>query len=285
MKNSRLSSVDLLLPQDSSQALSFFESLVSLIVGVPGALRLEDRVVFTAVNPPMALPRCTLRSVDVDFPQILLETDGVIDISVGGMHLHSSVVASRGAVASPDGPWEVRKLLSIEELCRRLAGHVVRFDHFGINIPEALLDRLSWNRLLGELAAISAIYKYPGGKDWSFILPTTEEELGDDIRRLVVGREPKFELVYERRPWPLLQVSIRTDLRQEQVEALFPSPDGMSLPEVGQFFRSVEVAHPWPGLDIRFDLYYRSDEGTMEWETGRSLVLNGGRIKPEAYRN
>jgi hypothetical protein len=60
---------------------------------------------------------------------------------------------------------------------------------------------------------------------------------------------------------------------------MFPEPEGTTFPELEEIFRVVPVLSPWPGLDVRFDLCYRIDNGPSDWETGEWLVTEGGRIR------
>jgi len=126
---------------------------------------------------------------------------------------------------------------------------------------------------------VANVYHYPTGEDWPFIIPATAKEFQRDIQHFVAGREPKFELVYD--GWtaqPLLQFALGTNLTRPQLETLLPAPYGWVIPELADVFRSLFLAHPWPGLQIRFDLYYHSAE-LSNWETGEWLVKAGGRIR------
>jgi hypothetical protein len=70
-----------------------------------------------------------------------------------------------------------------------------------------------------------------------------------------------------------------TNLARVDLEEMFPSPYGMTLPGLEDIFRTVYVPCDWPGLEIRFDLCYRVDDGPSTWETGEWLVRQGGRIR------
>jgi len=75
-----------------------------------------------------------------------------------------------------------------------------------------------------------------------------------------------------------LQFALGTNLTRPQLETLLLAPYGWVIPELADVFRSLFLAHPWPGLQIRFDLYYHSAE-LSNWETGEWLVKAGGRIR------
>jgi hypothetical protein len=177
--------------------------------------------------------------------------------------------------------------IGVAEFVQRLAGHVVAVDHTGMNLPAAAVPPERWQAIVHAVAGASAFYRYPTGEPWLFVLPSNEAEYATDIDAFADGREPRFELV--RDEWldgPLWQFALRTDLSRPDLEAMFPDPVGAAFPGLGEVFRAVTVRSPWPGLQIRFDLYYgRTDAVTdragalTDWETGEWLVRAGGRIK------
>lgn len=61
----------------------------------------------------------------------------------------------------------------------------------------------------------------------------------------MVGREPRFELVYEewrtRTEW---QFALWTDLTRAELELLLPEPEGITFPGLDEIFRVVPVNHP-----------------------------------------
>jgi hypothetical protein len=163
-------------------------------------------------------------------------------------------------------------------IAKRLAGRIVAVDHTGVNLPTAQVDDERWGRLVRALGGASALYRYPDGEPWPFILPATDAEFNDDIRAFAPGRTPKFELVHDRwAPCPILQFALVTNLTREELEARFPDPYGVAFPDLGHLFRTVYVAHPWPGLLIRLDLTYRGP--VTDWDTGEWLVTMGGRLR------
>lgn len=88
--------------------------------------------------------------------------------------------------------------LPIHEVASKLAGHIKRIDHTGINLPTTLFSELEWNHLLQYLTSVSNIYHYPTKQPWPFLLPVTEEEYQNDITHFDKLRDSKFELVYDR---------------------------------------------------------------------------------------
>lgn len=69
--------------------------------------------------------------------------------------------------------------MRLANLTRRIAGLVTRVDHTGVNLPSRSMSTTEWTDLVRTLAATATMYRYPTG-----------------LRDFVVGREPRFELVY-----------------------------------------------------------------------------------------
>jgi hypothetical protein len=173
----------------------------------------------------------------------------------------------------------------VTALVRALAGQVLRVDHLGVNLPARLVARPRWEDLLHTLAHAATVYRYPTGEEWPFLPPSTWDEYVDDIQHFPPGREPMFELCYEREfAHPVVQVDVQTALTREELEERFPEPSGCALPGLGDFQRTVYVAHPWDGLLLRLDLRYQGSGAIPVWETGEWLVTAGGRIRPPDAR-
>jgi hypothetical protein len=169
-------------------------------------------------------------------------------------------------------------MLPMATIAERLVGQLVAVDHTGVNLPMVQVDDKRWGPLVQVLGEASAMYRYPDGEPWPFILPATHEEFRDAIRAFAPGRTPKFELVHDRwAPCPVLQFSLVTDLTRGELEGRFPDPDGIAFPDRGHLFRTVYVAHPWPGLLIRLNLIYRGP--VTDWDTGEWLVMARGRLR------
>ena len=163
--------------------------------------------------------------------------------------------------------------IAIGGACREIEGTLT-------NLPADHTTPEQWRNLVSGLASASTMYRYPSGEEWPFILPSTSDELVGDIRTFVTGREPRFELVYDR--WSrktTWQFALWTDLTRTELERLFPGPEGTTIGGLEEIFRVVAVQSPWPGLGIRFDLCYRIEDSPSDWETGEWLVTEGGRIR------
>ncbi|GAB3138127.1 hypothetical protein GCM10027290_05180 [Micromonospora sonneratiae] len=223
-----------------------------------------DRLILTPPNPADARPVTTFELADTSAPQVVFDTGQTIGIQ---------------ADDTSDTPVPPA-LVELSELTHRLAGHIRRVDHTGVNLPADHTTPEQWRNLVNGLASASTMYRYPSGEEWPFILPSTSDELVGDIRTFVTGREPRFELVYDR--WSrktTWQFALWTDLTRTELERLFPGPEGTTIGGLEEIFRVVAVQSPWPGLGIRFDLCYRIEDSPSDWETGEWLVTEGGRIR------
>jgi hypothetical protein len=229
--------------------------------GAPGGA--VDRLTLTPPQPSEARPVTAFALADVPAPEIVLDTGQSIATCAG----------TPGRQALP-------ARVEMPDLTRRLAGHVRRVDHTGVNLPASATSPEQWRNLVHAIASASTMYRYPTGEEWPFVLPSTSAELRGDIRDFLVGREPRFELVYDQwRTQTEWQFALWTDLSRAELELMFPEPEGTTFPGLEEIFRVVPVHHPWPGLDIRFDLCYRIEDGPSDWETGEWLVTEGGRIR------
>ncbi|MBC9820423.1 hypothetical protein [Terrabacter sp. MAHUQ-38] len=269
----RLSEITFLLPAkpDSGRFLGELRALLAEVAyaDFAGSAGTDDlvgeRLTLTPPRPVGARPLTTFRLADVPAPELVLDTGRSISL--------------RGGDAPPDAR-PSPAVVEMADLSRRLTGHVKRVDHTGVNLPTRVTSREAWDNLVGALASVSTMYRYPTGEEWPFVLPSTSDELLAGIHDFVVGREPRFELVHDegltQTEW---QFALWTDLTRAELELLFPEPEGFTFPGLEEIFRAVPIRHPWPGLGIRFDLCYRIEDGPSDWETGEWLVREGGRIR------
>lgn len=280
-------------PQTSS-GTSFFTVLTDLLGELPNASVVQKSIQIAASQPDQALPSTVFEQADVSFPQINLDVDS-LNLELGNFSINPGKTFRIGELAPLAKTTKHDSLgkytavnfgnltifrLPIAELYDRLRGHITRIDHTGANVPSALVSQELWERFIGKLARSCNLYRYPTGEDWPFILPATEEEFVHNIATFPIGREPKFELVYDTfSPVPTIQIDIETDLLRSEIEQLFPKPYGISFPDLADYFRTVYVDHDWPGLIIRFDLRFKNDNPSGDWETGKWLAVDGGRIR------
>lgn len=278
----------------TADGTNFFKVLADLLGELPNAIVGQKSIQLTALHPEQTLPSIIFKQADISFPQIHLDIDN-LNLELGNFSINPSQTFHAGELAplmkttkhDAYGKYVTVDFgnltifrLPISELYDRLRGHITRIDHTGINLPSALVSRVSWEQFISELARNCNLYRYPSGEDWPFILPATEEEFIHDISDFPIGREPKFELVYDTYSLvPTIQIDIETDLLRSEVEQLFPEPYGISFPDLANYFRTVYIDHDWPGLAIRFDLRFKNDKPDGDWETGKWLVVDGGRIR------
>lgn len=293
-----LKQITYIFPNNTPDSQSFFQQLSELLTEIPNAHTHDDTgVTITPVGPVDAFPVTTFVQSDVPYPQLNLGDSQELSLHVGNLRINPDMavdykVDDRGfdqiltKQDSLGGYFELHASsqtlyrLPMSELIKRPKGHIVRIDHTGINIPSALVSNETWKQFMHRVAEQANLYNYPTTDVWPFILPATQVEHETDITQFPDGREPKFEMVYDTySPVPTIQIDIETDLMRAQVKRLFPAPYGISFPELADYFRTVYVHHEWPGLAIRFDIRFKSDQ-VGEWETGKWLVEDGGRIRP-----
>ncbi len=299
MSLARLRRISYLFPDHTVEDRRFFSDLALLLGEVPGC-RMGAAGLTLPLTPGAALPGTAFVMTAVPGPAVLLAADLPLDLAFAGLQLYSTATNPNIGYISPEmsGPTTVElqpqaaatasaatgateplagAALSPAEVYTRLQGHVVRLDHTGCNLPAGHFPRAAWDDLLARLATVAALYRYPTGEDWPFVLPTTHDEYSNEITDFSAVREPKWALVYDGAATdPVIQIDLATDLTRPELTALFPAPYGHAFPDVAAYFRSVYLAHPWPHLLIRCDLRYRS-AGPSDWDTGAWLVTAGGR--------
>jgi hypothetical protein len=302
----RLREISYRLPRSAG---AFVGGLTSLLADATGVTVTAERILLTPPYPSDAVPVTSLVLADVSGPEIVFTPGPAIGLTVSSLRLHGANAGAADVEGSPDvedvsaveditdvegtgvdGGAETHRgdeapppVLPLDEVVGRLGGHILGVDHTGVNLPTVDLSRPSWDRLLGELAAVANLYRYPTGEDWPFVVPADAVEFGEDIRVFEAAREPKFELVYD--GWvsrPLWQFALRTDLPRPELETLLPAPYGTVLAGLEDVFRVVRVPPPCSGLDIRLDLYYHDEGSGADWVSGAWLVTEGGRVRPRS---
>lgn len=285
-----------MFPDSTSSARNFFKNLQKLLGQLPNANVTDSSIEMYASQPAHSLPATIFRQADVAFPQLHFDGNVEESLTVGNLQINPSPTGISRVVGKPfeavtkqDSLGVYCELqpsslglfrLPLEELCSRLDGHVIRIDHTGINLPTKLVTSDEWQHFIQYIAQQANVYNYPTGENWPFILPATREEHDSDITHFPIGREPKFEIVYDSfSPVPTIQIDVETDFERKEIERLFPQPYGISFPDLADFFRTVYIHHEWPGLNVRFDLRFKNDEPVGDWETGKWLVKDGGRIR------
>jgi hypothetical protein len=294
MGGSMIKSIVYSFPNDTSEEKVFFTTLLRLLSELPNKTLQNDAITLYPTDPLGALPTTTFQKDVVSFPKLSFVDGENLALQLGNFCINTQLpdkpkyISSVASFQREDSLGHYTELqidknilfrLSLEELYKRLRGHIVRIDHTGISIPSVVITKKQWSQYISTLAKQTAIYRYPTGEDWPFILPTTEKEFSSAINYFPIGREPKFELVFDTySPIPLIQIDIETDLTRKEVTKLFSKPYGVGFPGLSQYFRAVYVHHPWPGLDIRCDIRYKNTNPGDDWQTGKWLVEDGGRI-------
>lgn len=276
----RLRRIDYRFPSERPGADAFVAAFGRLLAAAAGASVEAEVLHLTPTWPAGALPTTTLALAPVAVAEVVFAMNGAIDLDLGALRLRSEGAGVGEAAPRPADldAGERPPALPLAMIAARLAGHIPAIDHTGVNLPAALVDGGRWDALLRALGREAAVYRYPGGEPWPFVIPATDDEFADDIRDFAAGRVPKFELVHDGRArCPILQFALTTDLTRAEAEALFPPPHGVAFPDLGAIFRTVYVEPPWPGLEIRLDLNYRGP--ATEWDTGEWLVTVGGRLR------
>jgi len=288
-----LKAITFSFPKDTG-VNDFFKYLTRLLGELQNSSIEQGAIKITATKPAQALPYTVFKQDDIPFPQLHFDVDD-LQLKLNNFAINPSqdfnVVPLKplprtmkrdkhGEYTEVSVGGQTLYRLPIAELYNRLKDHIVRIDHTGINLPSALVSREAWARLISNIANNSNLYRYPTGEDWPFILPATEAECTNDIKEFPAGRGPKFELVYDTySPVPTIQIDIETDLLRTEIEQLFPEPYGISFPDLADYFRTVYIDHEWSGLAIRFDLRFKNDNPNGNWETGKWLIEDGGRIQ------
>lgn len=167
---------------------------------------------------------------------------------------------SRGVGATPR--------FKIAEIAHKLRGHIKRVDHTGVNLTATAEQ---WDEKINEIAKQTALYKYPTGEPWFFIVPHTPKEFKTDITDFTKTRDPKFEIVNDEDGFAI-QIDIETDLTKTETEKLFPL--GVSFDTLGDVFRAIYVDFD-DFCDVRLDLRFKCEHN--DWESGEWLVKSGGR--------
>lgn len=284
----RLSQFTYLFPVSSQAEQAWLASFLSILKEVPGSKAGTQQVELHPGAPSGALPVTIIKQGQGDYPQVLLETarQTELHLQIGNFYLGlgsrpESQTGQSGTQQTTATEQSARRM-SMEEVAQRLQGHINGIDHTGVNLPVDKVDRPTWEKLLTNLSASAAVYRYPTGQEWPFVIPTSDAEFLDEIKQFIPGRQPCFELVYDAYTQDaLLQFALLTDLTMGEAEQHFPTPFGFGIPGLEKIFRSIFVATPWQHPDVRIDIYYKNEDISNDWLTGEWLVREGGRIHAE----
>lgn len=279
MSPTRISNIRILFSKYQPLSLQLFGVICSLLNQDPNSRIQTDRITFNSNALINAQPSITIELEQVGFPKIVLNTDERIYTHIGHLFIKSSVLELQSETEPLASRNRRDNCLNPDELFRSFRGHIVRLDHTGVDIPPMLLPQNSWQNLMAKLGPLTNLYRYPMGQEWNFIIPASQAEYESEITRFTGLRSPKFELAYDSfNTLPAIQFTVQTDLTQDEIESRLPAPLGFNLPGADTC-RSVYLAHPWPNINIRFDFFYAQNDPNVDWDTGKWLVMQGGRIK------
>lgn len=258
-------------PVQTNTELDFFRLLKQLFEEFNNVFIEKNTITVIPINPQNCLPKTIIEHSHTTHPTVTMKFDNENESELNSSFQKMLVIINK----------EITKAsCTFHELTPKISGHLKRIDHTGVNVPSSQLSETQWDTFIHNLALTTTLYRYPTGDDWPFILPATPTEYRDDIHDFVLGREPKFELVYDRYSLlPTFQFDIETDLTQLEVESLFPNPLGESFSGLENVFRAVYIESPWDTIRIRFDIRFKDEGKDNDWLTGKWLVEEGGRIK------
>lgn len=272
----RLESIVYRLPA-GPEARALVDALARLAAGADGVALTGRGLTITPSYPPAARPDTHLVLDSVAQPVVLFAGAAPFRLDLGSALLTGADGAEPlPGRAVPGESAQTHSEIDPDDVADRFAGHIVRVDHTGVELPAERVSPTEWRTLLDTLAAAANLYRYPEDLEFRFILPGDDAEFAADIAAFAAPRTPKLELTYGFVPRPLLQLHLDTNLPRAEVERRLPAPAGFALPGVDSF-RSVFLAHPFDDLDIRLDFTFAEEAVVGEWETGEWLVRSGGR--------
>ena len=267
----RLRSIEYNLPVDTAAAKQVSEGLFRLFSFSEGTRISGTSVEAVPWLSEPCLPTTKITLSDGKEPELLLEGTSLPRVPLNGEGHRASDFF--GAIP-----------VNITGVVTLLEGHILWIDHTGLNASTEHLDG-SWETIVKSIGDSSILYPYPTGEPWFFIIPATKSEHEESIDNFVEGRLPRFELVeLGRETCIAVQLDLQTDLSRQELEKALPSPLGISLPGLEDYFRSVFINHPWPGLEIRLDLRFGPGQADGEWASGRWLVQNSRRCNSQTPR-
>jgi len=254
-----LEKVEYVFPRNTENE-KLFEFFSRLFKDVPYANINDDKII---VGFPELKPITIFRIGNTKNVQVDIDNPKYLDLMSRG---------SRKSRAYPEA-----RRLPIQEVADKLAGHVFRLDHTGIDLAMSLYSTKEWGDLLEYLGSVGNIYNYPTGEPWPFMLPATEKEHADEIIDFSVIREPRFEPVREDdQDISTLHIDIGTDLSKEEVEALFPGDKGIYFNSLENIYKAIYLDYDGE-IEVRLDIRFKSPRG--DFASGKWLVEEGDRIK------
>ncbi len=177
------------LPYTNQEEKDFFTDLSRILKELPNSHTAKEHIILEPLMPKGALPVTSFVPVDTLYPQVVLDTQEIIDLEVGNLYIRSTRVKDEIRVINHRETIQKTKrkdaigeyievtsnnqkfhLLTLGELYKRLKNHIVRIDHTGINIPTKIINQKQWDTFIQQVASVSNLYRYPTGEPWLFIL-------------------------------------------------------------------------------------------------------------------
>jgi len=88
----------------------------------------------------------------------------------------------------------MQKLLLNATIVENLRGHIIRIDPYRHQPADRDATALRLVPFCLYHWQTSALYQYPTGEEWLFVIPATVDELHTDITYFIERREPRFEI-------------------------------------------------------------------------------------------
>jgi hypothetical protein len=277
----RLNKIIFQFPNNNDKENDFYNKIIDILEVLPNARKVNNKVILYSSLPPKALPVTIFEINDkLLYPRLVLDLEEEINITMDNFIITSNKSFKKEYVKNKSDLKNIVPM-SIETFFNKFKKHIIRIDHTGINIPAKYITKNNFLKTSKKISKTCNLYKYPTNDVWPFILPADKNEFENDIEKFKFGRGPKFEFVYDTYlNYPTIQIDLETNITRKQVEKLLPSPYGVSFENLADFFRTVYLKNPWPGLLMRIDVRFKNKtkELDSDWETGKWLVKSGKRI-------
>jgi len=279
----QLSKVIYRLPRTEA-GVRFYAALAGFLKTDVNSASNPGEVAVNPLHPPRAQPSTQFELADVTVPTVWFETDAPIHLDAGGLRLmnHSSPNARVADMMEPnvqhahDHVPSDLQLEMFSGLLERVGEHLLRVDHTGILLPEATVNAVEWQALIGTLSGVTCMFTSPNELRAFFILPCTGVELEGGIRQFPPGRDPKLELARADIPQPIIHIQMDTDLSATDLEQRLQGLNMEYRPGTPDLI-SIHLPGGWDGLNIRLDLAYEREAGSSDWATGEWLHQHGFR--------
>jgi hypothetical protein len=169
---------------------------------------------------------------------------------------------------------------SLQDAADALAGKIVAIDHTGLVIPSRFFNQTIVNQFALDLGQHLPLYEYPSSPEydptktlWLFAIPRRKHNSPGYT-------QPAFEFVCDQSgiDHTIVQIDVETTLERSEIAELLL--DSYELPGLGEYFRSLNIQSPWPGIGtLRLDLRYKEPNKTPDhWNTGAWIRDQGRHI-------